>query len=103
MWGISVRSGMRCGGPCPPMGPIGPMGLIGREDISPVRSRSLGLHAPARSPLLAPSSCIDLLLTSSFPRYADLFGHVDKLNDRFSPHFAHDVSAMDFYGDLAAS
>jgi hypothetical protein len=57
------------------MGPIGPMGLIGR--------------------------CLLLTATSSFARYADLFRHVDKLNDRFSLHFAHDVSAMDFYGDLA--
>ena len=38
-----------------------------------------------------------------FRRYADLFRHVNKLDNRFSLHFAHDVSAMDFYGDLAAA
>lgn len=43
------------------------------------------------------------LLLIRFGRYADLFGHVDKLDNGFSLHFAHDLGAMDFYRDFAAS
>jgi hypothetical protein len=43
------------------------------------------------------------LLLIRFGRYADLFGHVDKLDNGFGLHFAHDLGAMDFYGDFAAS
>jgi hypothetical protein len=44
------------------MGPIGPMGLIGYENISPIRLRSLGLHNARTIALLA----LALLLLTAY-------------------------------------
>ena len=62
-----------------------------------VRER-LSQFAPSPSSSLLTAYCLLIRLAP----YPDLFCHVNKLDNGLSLHFAHDVGAMDFYGNLAA-
>jgi len=97
------------------MGLIGPIGLMGHENISPIRLPSSAFrivptprYARTAAALLAPGFWLlaPLLITDYYllptPRPSDLFRHVNKLDNGLGLHFAHDVGAMDFYGNLAA-